>query len=102
MKYNTEAIIISVTDFEYRYTLQMFLHILEKSACFDSCVRLADWPVYRAGSRSAGRSQHGAGVLLRLSCSVTHFKTLDMFTWDFVLLPVVVSTYNNIAFVCRR
>ena len=37
---------ISVTYFEYRYTLEMFLQILEKSACFDSCVRLAGGPVY--------------------------------------------------------
>ena len=36
---------INVTYFEYRYSLQMFLHILEKSACFDSCVRLAGWLV---------------------------------------------------------
>ena len=36
---------INVTYFEYRYTLQMFLHILEKSACFGSCVRLAGWIV---------------------------------------------------------
>ena len=40
---------ITVTHYEYRYTLQMFLHIIKslvKAACFVSCVRLADWPVY--------------------------------------------------------
>ena len=28
---------ISIMHFECRYTLHMFLHILEKSTCFDSC-----------------------------------------------------------------
>ena len=49
-----------VTDLEYRYTLQMFLHILGKSQCFESGVRLTGGPtvflcneernVYKLGS----------------------------------------------------
>ena len=38
--------IISVTDFDYRYILQMFLLILQNVVCFDSCVRLTGWQVY--------------------------------------------------------
>ena len=66
---------ISVTYFEYRYTLPMYLYILDKSACFDSCVRLG-LPV-SVGCVTTPRRQSGdfAGFGILVSLGLNNAAT---------------------------